>query len=323
MNTIQTRAAALNTPATAENAPTDTKKMSSDFMKMLVAQMQYQDPTRPVDSAQMTSQLAQISTVDGINKLNDTMNSLANSLKGNVTSQAANMIGRDVLVPGNNISLTQGKAKFGVQMPSAADAVNVSILNESGKTVKVLSLGAQAAGNLPVSWNGTDANGQSVPNGNYTFQVSATSNGKALRAVPLERVGVSGVANAADGVSLNLTNNKSILAADVQQISLDHSEKKMSFAIGLSGLNAAAANLRVIGDNIANSDTKGFKQSYLDIQNVVSNTRGSSANGVNGTASGADATQKRQDFRKVRLPRRLMHWILPSKGMVFLKCKTP
>jgi flagellar basal-body rod modification protein FlgD len=218
MNTIQTRAAALNTPATAENAPTDTKKMSSDFMKMLVAQMQYQDPTRPVDSAQMTSQLAQISTVDGINKLNDTMNSLANSLKGNVTSQAANMIGRDVLVPGNNISLTQGKAKFGVQMPSAADAVNVSILNESGKTVKVLSLGAQAAGNLPVSWNGTDANGQSVPNGNYTFQVSATSNGKALRAVPLERVGVSGVANAADGVSLNLTNNKSILAADVQQI---------------------------------------------------------------------------------------------------------
>ena len=70
----------------------------------------------------------------------------------------------------------------------------------------------------------------------------------------------------------------------------------MSFAIGLSGLNAASANLKVIGDNIANSDTKGFKQTYLDIQNVVSNTRGSSANGVNGMVSGADATKKRQDF---------------------------
>ncbi|MEI7571131.1 MAG: flagellar hook capping FlgD N-terminal domain-containing protein, partial [Alcaligenaceae bacterium] len=96
MNTIQTQSGAASAPVTAANAQTDTKKMSSDFMKMLVAQMQYQDPTKPVDSAQMTSQLAQISTVDGINKLNDTMNALASSLKGNVTSQAASMIGRDV-----------------------------------------------------------------------------------------------------------------------------------------------------------------------------------------------------------------------------------
>jgi flagellar basal-body rod modification protein FlgD len=218
MNTIQTKPGAASTPVTAANAQTDTKKMSSDFMKMLVAQMQYQDPTKPMDSAQMTSQLAQISTVDGINKLNDTMSSLAKGLQGNVISQAASMIGRDVLVPGNNISLTQGNAKFGVQMPAAADAVNVSILNDSGKTVKVLSMGPQAVGNLPITWNGTNANGESVPNGNYTFQVSATSNGKALRTVPLERAGVASVTNTIEGVSLNLTNNKSILAADVQQI---------------------------------------------------------------------------------------------------------
>ena len=218
MNTIQTQSGAASAPVTAANAQTDTKKMSSDFMKMLVAQMQYQDPTKPVDSAQMTSQLAQISTVDGINKLNDTMNALASSLKGNVTSQAASMIGRDVLVPGNNISLTQGQAKFGVQLPEAANVVNVSIVNDSGKTVKVLSMGSQAAGNLPISWNGTDANGQAVPNGNYTFQATATANGQTLRVVPLERAGVTSVTNTADGVSLSLTNNKSILATGVQQI---------------------------------------------------------------------------------------------------------
>lgn len=218
MNTIQPKSGAANTAVTAANAQTDTKKMSSDFMKMLVAQMQYQDPTKPVDSAQMTSQLAQISTVDGINKLNDTMSSLAKGLQGNVISQAASMIGRDVLVPGNNISLTQGSAKFGVQMPASADAVNVSILDNSGKTVKVMSMGPQAAGNLPITWNGTNVNGESLSSGNYTFQVSATSNGKALRSVPLERAGVASVTNTAEGVSLNLTNNKSILAADVQQI---------------------------------------------------------------------------------------------------------
>lgn len=218
MNTIQPKSGTASPAVTAATGPTDTKKMSSDFMKMLVAQMQYQDPTKPVDSAQMTSQLAQISTVDGINKLNDTMSSLAKGLQGNVISQAASMIGRDVLVPGNNISLTQGHAKFGVQMPAAADAVNVSILDSSGKTIKVMSMGPQAVGNLPITWNGTNANGESVPSGNYTFQVSATSNGKALRSVPLERAGVASVTNTAEGVSLNLTNNKSILAADVQQI---------------------------------------------------------------------------------------------------------
>lgn len=218
MNTIQTKPGAASMALTAANVPTDTKKMSSDFMKMLVAQLQYQDPTKPVDSAQMTSQLAQISTVDGINKLNETMSSLAKGLQGNVISQAASMIGRDVLVPGNNISLTQGNAMFGVQMSEAADAVNVSILNDSGKTVKVMSMGPQAVGNLPITWNGTNANGESLPSGNYTFQVSASSNGKALRAVPLERAGVASVTNTADGVSLNLNNNKSILAADVRQI---------------------------------------------------------------------------------------------------------
>jgi flagellar basal-body rod modification protein FlgD len=218
MNTIQTQKSVPGASVASANVPTDTKKMSNDFMKMLVAQMQYQDPTKPVDSAQMTSQLAQISTVDGINKLNDTMNALATSLKGNVTSQAASMIDRDVLVPGNNVSLTQGKAKFGIQLPAAADVVNVSILNESGKTVKVLSMGPQAAGNLPVSWNGTDANGQTVPNGNYTFQVAATSKGQAVRAIPLERASVTSVTNSADGVLLNLANNKSILATNVQQI---------------------------------------------------------------------------------------------------------
>jgi flagellar hook protein FlgE len=97
----------------------------------------------------------------------------------------------------------------------------------------------------------------------------------------------------------------------------------MSFAIGLSGLNAAAANLRVIGDNIANSDTKGFKQSYLDIQNVVSNTRGSSANGVNGTASGADATQKRQDFSQGTITKTTNALDLAIQGNGFFEVQNP
>jgi flagellar hook protein FlgE len=97
----------------------------------------------------------------------------------------------------------------------------------------------------------------------------------------------------------------------------------MSFAIGLSGLNAAAANLKVIGDNIANSDTKGFKQTYLDIQNVVSNTRGSSANGVDGMVSGVDATQKRQDFSQGTITKTTNARDLAIEGNGFFQVQNP
>jgi flagellar hook protein FlgE len=97
----------------------------------------------------------------------------------------------------------------------------------------------------------------------------------------------------------------------------------MSFAIGLSGLNAAAANLKVIGDNIANSDTKGFKQTYLDIQNVVGNTRGSSANGVEGMVSGVDATQRRQDFSQGTITKTSNSRDLAIDGNGFFQVQNP
>jgi flagellar hook protein FlgE len=97
----------------------------------------------------------------------------------------------------------------------------------------------------------------------------------------------------------------------------------MSFVIGLSGLNAAAANLKVIGDNIANSDTKGFKQTYLDIQNVVSNTRGSSASGVSGMVSGVDATNKRQDFSQGVITKTTNALDLAIEGNGFFEVQNP
>ena len=217
-NTAGTSGTAATGTTPVASTTTDTKKMSSDFMTMLIAQMQYQDPTKPVDSAQMTSQLAQISTVDGVNKLNDTMTALANSLKGNQAFQAANMIGHNVLTPGNNVSLSQGQAAFGIQLPVKADTVNVSILNDSGQTIKVLGMGPQAAGNVPVSWDGKDASGNAMPSGNYRFQVTAAAAGQPVNASTLQKAAVTSVSNTADGVVLNLDNNNSVSASSVQQI---------------------------------------------------------------------------------------------------------
>ena len=206
-----------SSPSSA-SGKTDTKAMSTDFMTMLIAQMQYQDPTKPVESAQMTSQLAQISTVDGVNKLNETMTALANSLNGSQAFQAANMIGHNVLVPGNNANLSQGQASFGLQLPVNADSVNVSILNDAGKTIKVLGLGAQVAGNVPVNWDGRDASGNAMPSGNYRFQVNAASAGQLINATTLQKAAVTSVSNTSAGVMLNLNNNNSVSASSVQQI---------------------------------------------------------------------------------------------------------
>ena len=207
-----------STPLGTSTGATDTKKISNDFMTMLIAQMQYQDPTKPVDNAQMTSQLAQISTVDGVNKLNDTMTALANSLNGSQAFQAANMIGHNVLIPGNNASLSQGQATFGVQLPAKADTVNVAIINDAGLAIKVLNLGSQAAGNVPVNWDGKDASGNSMPSGNYRFQVTATSAGQPVNATTLQQAAVTSVSNTSNGVMLNLNNNNSVSAASVKQI---------------------------------------------------------------------------------------------------------
>ncbi|WP_293779206.1 flagellar hook capping FlgD N-terminal domain-containing protein, partial [uncultured Oxalicibacterium sp.] len=92
------------------------------FLKLLVTQMQNQDPLNPMDNSQMTSQLAQLSTVTGIDKLNATLESLISNSTANNSLQAANLIGRGVLSEGNQISLAENKGIMGVEFASAADA---------------------------------------------------------------------------------------------------------------------------------------------------------------------------------------------------------
>jgi flagellar basal-body rod modification protein FlgD len=205
--------------ASDTSSATSTQAMTNDFMTMLIAQMKYQDPTKPVDSAQMTSQLAQISTVDGINQLNTTMSSLVSSLQASQEFQAASMVGHSVLTPGNSIALSgAGPAKFGVQLDKAVDTLNISLTNAAGEAVGTMRLGSQAAGNVPLTWSGTDANGNALPNGRYSFQVQALSNGKPVAASPLQYSTVQSISASNGGVTLNLDDKSSIGATSVLQI---------------------------------------------------------------------------------------------------------
>jgi flagellar basal-body rod modification protein FlgD len=162
--------------STGSSSPTD---LQTTFLKLLVAQLQNQDPTNPMDSSQMTSQLAEINTVSGINQLNTTLTSLASQMQAGQNSQTALLIGQDVLVSGSSALVASGKSPgFGVVLPSDATDVKVTIKDSAGNLVNTIDLGAHTAGTIPVSWTPTDASGATLKDGTYSISAVAMIGGK-------------------------------------------------------------------------------------------------------------------------------------------------
>jgi len=210
---------------------TNTDSVSADtdkFMTLLVTQLQNQDPLNPMDNAQMTSQLAQLQTVTGVNKLNTTLESLQSSYKSSEAMQATNLIGRGVLVDGNNVTLASSKGVFGVDLATDADNVKVVISDAKGNEVETMDLGAQKAGVLPLAWNGVpdstklDSSGKPVtlPDGNYSFKVVAMRAGADLtdaKGLSFDSV-ASVTTNSADGVKVNLSGKGALTLTDIKQV---------------------------------------------------------------------------------------------------------
>jgi flagellar basal-body rod modification protein FlgD len=132
--------------------------------------------------------------------------------------QATNLVGKNVVVSDNQISLVNGQATFGVQLPSAADTVNVSIMNSANQVVDVLQLGAHSSGSFSASWNGHDSTGNNAPAGSYSFQVQATNAGQPIVSTPTNSGVVNGISQSNGSVMLNLSNNTSVNASSLLQI---------------------------------------------------------------------------------------------------------
>lgn len=205
INTVNNNTpAASATSAAAGLGGASAAEQQDRFMKLLVAQMKNQDPLSPMDNAQMTSQIAQINMVGGIEKLNGTVESLLASFSALQAQSAAQLPGRDVLVAGTAMSLAGGAAKGGVELAKAADTVNVDILDAGGNTVRTLSLGASGAGVRGFTWDGLRNDGKAAPDGSYRLRVKATAEGKAVDAQALAAARVQSVANSAAGVQVDL-----------------------------------------------------------------------------------------------------------------------
>jgi flagellar basal-body rod modification protein FlgD len=238
----------IDTPVVSQNnavanssasKSTDTVQGEQDkFMKLLVTQLQNQDPLNPMDNAQVTSQLAQLSTVTGINKLNDTLETLRGDQQSSQAMTATNLIGKAVLTPGKSLTLgvtaeasdaKDGKAAtpevhggiFGFSLGSGAAQVTAEIVDQHGKTVKTITSQNVDAGNYPVYWSGdTDVEGVQAPLGQYTVKVTASNGGAALKdAVPLTYGMVASVStSAAGGTKVNVAGIGKVTLDDVKEV---------------------------------------------------------------------------------------------------------
>jgi flagellar basal-body rod modification protein FlgD len=208
----------LDAMKAAKTDRTVAEEAQDRFMTLLVTQMKNQDPLNPLDNAQVTSQLAQLSTVTGIEKMNTTLQALINSQQSSQSMQAASMIGHGVLVPGTDLALTGGQAIFGVEATEAADEVTVTIRDTSGNTVRTMKLGEQEIGAVPLTWDGKNDDGAAVADGKYVVEVAAKAGGQKSAAAALSFGEVLSVSTGSQGVKVNLPNGNAIDLTAVRQI---------------------------------------------------------------------------------------------------------
>ncbi|OIR15929.1 basal-body rod modification protein FlgD [mine drainage metagenome] len=168
-STTSSTTAAATAVASSQLAATQDR-----FLTLLVTQLQNQDPLNPMDNSQVTSQMAQLSTVSGINQLNATVQALSTSMTTSQSLQATSMIGHAALVPGNQIALASGQSNAAVELTQPADQVTVTIADTKGNVVRTMQLGSQsAAGVVNFQWDGKDNTGATVADGTYQFSAKA------------------------------------------------------------------------------------------------------------------------------------------------------
>ena len=188
------------------------------FLKLLVTQLQNQDPMNPMENAELTTQLAQMSTVEGINNLNSSLSSLLEGYRSSQTLQAASLVGRKVLAAGDILTLQGAVAGGGADLSSAADQVKVRILDASGQVVRILDLGQQEEGIVRFGWDGKDTAGQQLSDGFYTIQVEASQAGESVLATALALDGVASVLLNDGAMEIDLIAQGQVNFGQVRQI---------------------------------------------------------------------------------------------------------
>ncbi len=200
----------------------------TDFLKLLTKQMEQQDPFEPMDNTQFIAQMAQFSSLEGINELNETVSGFEDSVQSNQVMQASALVGKAALVKGDtaqmyNMSQADGStAPSGmlgaVDVPPGASKMSVEITNANGQVVKAMDVPVNGEDRQSFSWDGRLSDGRPAPEGNYKVSANATVDGKGQ--APQTYVGavISSVGVTKNGPELNLDGLSAVKLSDIVEI---------------------------------------------------------------------------------------------------------
>lgn len=151
----------------------------TEFLELLVAQLNNQNPLDPQDNGEFVAQLAQFSTLEGIEKLNDSMGDILAGVHSSQALQAASLVGRKVILASEKTMVDTAETfKGSVLVPQSSSNVYVSVYDDAGNVVSRINMGAQEAGNQSFMWDGKDSEGEQLPPGKYRFKAEGSFNGK-------------------------------------------------------------------------------------------------------------------------------------------------
>jgi flagellar basal-body rod modification protein FlgD len=224
-STFDTTLANLGIARTGATTPTVSSAASqtlgqADFLKLMTAQLQNQDPFNPVDNTQMVAQMAQFSSLSGITEMSSTLKTIAAKLTGTSTADAMSYVGKTVLTAGDTAyARTTGGIAGAVELGDDATDMKVTIQDANGATLKTMTFGQTSKGTAEFDWDGTTDSGAAAGNGPFKVVVSATNGGKAVDAQPLVWAPVTSVTDISSGSpKLNVAGLGAIDISAVRQV---------------------------------------------------------------------------------------------------------
>nr|WP_315846744.1 flagellar hook capping FlgD N-terminal domain-containing protein [uncultured Achromobacter sp.] len=209
------------------NGSSTAQGLQDQFLKLLVTQLQNQDPLNPMQNAELTSQLAQISTVEGINNLKNTMLAISGQIDVSQSMNAVAMIGKGVLIPGSKVKVgvdgdnaaERVVTPYGLDLQGDAQKVQVRISDSNGAVVRTIEMGEQKTGVYTLNWDGKNDSGVALEAGAYTVSVLATDgDGKKVNAEVLSYGQVKSVAYSTNGLRLDLGLDGQTSMLDVRKV---------------------------------------------------------------------------------------------------------
>ncbi|MEQ5833487.1 flagellar hook assembly protein FlgD [Marinobacter sp. NFXS9] len=209
----------------AQTQDSSSTKSTSDmgkneFMELMIAQLNNQNPLKPQENGDFLAQLAQFSSLEEMQGISDSVQDVTGQFRSTQALQASAMVGRSVMVPSQTAVLgASGDVNGAVEVPASTSSLRVDVLNSSGELVRQLDLGPATAGQSSFSWDGKDGDGNDLPEGTYLLKANASYTSGTEQLSTMIGANVDSVSLGTSGdITLNLAGMGSVGLSDVRQI---------------------------------------------------------------------------------------------------------